>query len=97
MTAEVLCDEVVEAFFFLLYVTAVPRESFTGLKPSTLKQLGQAVTTTAKQVNTQTQHTQTSNEDADFIRCPHCVCVYIFFIGFPDHSRRKSACCFTDR
>ncbi|XP_042274690.1 HMG domain-containing protein 3 isoform X1 [Thunnus maccoyii] len=29
--------------------SSVPRESFSGLKPSTLKQLGQAVTTTAKQ------------------------------------------------
>ncbi|KAM7417742.1 hypothetical protein PAMA_017403 [Pampus argenteus] len=31
------------------YYSTVPRESFSGLKPSTLKQLGQAVTTTAKQ------------------------------------------------
>lgn len=39
----------------VVFLTTVPREGFSGLKPSTLKQLGQTVTTTtAKQVNTHT-------------------------------------------
>lgn len=42
------------------FLTTVPQESFSGLKPSTLKQLGQTVpTTTAKQVNTRT-HIETN-------------------------------------
>ncbi|XP_069387626.1 HMG domain-containing protein 3 isoform X2 [Paralichthys olivaceus] len=68
-----------------------PRESFSGLKPSTLKQLGQTVPkTTAKQVNTHTHthtHTHTqkhvntptqreNSEDADLFWSPHSLRVF---------------------
>lgn len=80
------------------FLTAAPQDSFSLLKPSTLKQLGRSVpTTTAKQVNTRRQMHYTHQMciySLLFIYCVICLCCSL---GFVCGSRWKPGCIFVGR